>query len=280
MATPLNQNPRALLPIERPTSRTVSFQKSPDFPLTLLSAKLTQELDSHEILILKFAGKVNDQESTVVSGDPVSFTWSSGLETSTFVGYVHSIKPTTLEDNDTEIYCVSPSYLLKNTDQTIYKNVTADTVVSKIAAKYGLKATTQRHPRVFSSITQAGQSDWQLLRSLAMQTGFALKTEKTNIYFMSKDKLASSSKLSAPYFYVEDANPLSTVASLFGTIYSFTPFISDEAPDMFGATVDRVVNGIHETTEAPISTTHSSNPGSKSTLGAVVPSQAFLNGEM
>jgi hypothetical protein len=280
MAIPLNKNPKAILPIERPTLRKVTFQKSPDFPLVLLSAKLTQEMDAHDILVLKFAGKVNEQDSTVVSGDPVTFTWSSGLEQSTFVGYVHSIKPTTLEDNDTEIYCVSPSYLLKNTDQKIYKSVTADTVVSKIAAKYGLKAVTQRHPRVFSSIAQAGQSDWQLLRSLAKQTGFALKTEKTTIYFMSKDKLTSSSKLSAPYFYVEDINPSSTVASQFGTIYSFKPFISDEAPDMFGATVDRVVSGIHQTTDAPISTTHASKPGSKSTLGAVTPSQAYLDGEI
>jgi uncharacterized protein involved in type VI secretion and phage assembly len=280
MPVPLNRNPKALLPIERPVTRTVTFQKSPDFPLLLIFAELRQELDAHEVLVLKFAGKVNDRDSTVVSGDPVTFKWASGLKEATFVGYVHSIKPTSLEENSTEIYCVSPSYLLKNTDQKIYKNVTADTVVAKIAAKYGLKAVTQRHPRVFSAITQAGQSDWQLLRSLAKQTGFALKTEKTTIYFMSKDKLMSSSKLSAPYFYAEDANTVSAVASQMGTIFNFKPLISDEAPDMFGATVDRVVNGIHQTTETPISTTHSSNPGAKQNLGVVVPSQAFLNGEI
>lgn len=278
--TSLSKNLRATLPIERPSSRSVLFTKSPDFSLTLVSAKLTQELDAHEILTLRFAGKVNNSEGTVVSGDPVEFKWSSGINENTFIGYVHSIKPTTLEDNETEIYCVSPSYLLKNTDQKIYKNITADAVVSKIASKYGLKAVTQRHPRVFSAVTQAGQSDWQLLRSLANQTGFALKTEKTTIYFMSKDKLSSSSKASAPYFYAETIKPLSRVASQFGTIYSFKPMISDEAPDMLGATVDRVVNGIHRVTEAPISTTHSSKPGSKQTLGVVVPSQAYLDGDI
>jgi len=278
--TSLSKNLRATLPIERPSSRSVLFTKSPDFSLTLVSAKLTQELDAHEILTLRFAGKVNNSEGTVVSGDPVEFKWSSGINENTFIGYVHSIKPTTLEDNETEIYCVSPSYLLKNTDQKIYKNITADAVVSKIASKYGLKAVTQRHPRVFSAVTQAGQSDWQLLRSLANQTGFALKTEKTTIYFMSKDKLSSSSKASAPYFYAETIKPLSRVASQFGTIYSFKPIISDEAPDMLGATVDRVVNGIHRVTEAPISTTHSSKPGSKQTLGVVVPSQAYLDGDI
>ena len=164
MAT-LSKNLRANLPIERPHSRFVSFTKSPDFALTLVSAKLTQELDAHEVLTLRFAGRVNSGEGTVVSGDPVEFKWTSGINENTFIGYVHSIKPTTIEDNETEIYCVSPSYLLKNTDQKIYKNITADAVVSKIASKYGLKAVTQRHPRVFSAVTQAGQSDWQLLRT-------------------------------------------------------------------------------------------------------------------
>jgi hypothetical protein len=279
MAT-LSKNLRANLPIERPHSRYVSFTKSPDFSLTLVSAKLTQELDSHDILTLRFAGKVNANEGTVVSGDPVEFTWTSGINENTFIGYVHSIKPTTLEANETEIYCVSPSYLLKNTDQKIYKTVTADVVVKKICAKYGIKAVTQRHPRVFAAITQAGQSDWQLLRTLANQTGFALKTEKTTIYFMSKDKLSSSSKSSAPYFYAENIKPLSRVASQFGTIYSFKPMISDEAPDMLGATVDRVVTGIHQVTNAPISTTHASTPGSKKNLGVVVPSKAYLEGEV
>lgn len=278
--TILSKNLRANLPIERPHSRSVSFSKSPDFALTLISARLTQELDSHEILTLRFAGKVNSNEGTIVSGDPVEFKWTSGINENTFIGYVHSIKPTTIEENETEVYCVSPSYLLKNTDQKIYKNVTADAVVSKIASKYGLKAVTQRHPRVFSAVTQAGQSDWQLLRTLANQTGFALKTEKTTLYFMSKDKLSSSSKSSAPYFYTENIKPLSKVASQFGTVYSFKPMISDEAPDMLGATVDRVVTGIHQVTDAPISTTHSSKPGSKKTLGVVIPSQAYLNGEI
>jgi len=280
MATSLNNNLRAILPIERPTTTTVSFTKTPDFPLILISASLTQELDAHEILTLKFAGKVNEQEGTIVSGDPVEFYWSNGLQNSTFIGYVHSIKPTILEANETEVYCVSPSYLLKNTDQKVYKNITADAIVKKIADKYGLKAVTQRHPRVYSSIAQAGQSDWQLLRSLSKQTGFALKTEKTTIYFMSKDKLMSSSKAMAPYFYTENINPNSRVAIQFGTIHNFNPVISDEAPDLFGATVDRVVSGIHSVTGDPISTTHSSKPGSKPTLGVVVPSAAYLAGEV
>jgi len=273
-------NPRVKLPIESFHDRNVLFIKTPNFPLFLITAVLDQRTNSHELLTLTFAGKLTSDTTTVVSGDPVQFTWSSDFGTSTFVGYVHSIKPTDINANVTEIYCVSPSYLLKNTDQKVYKNVTADVVVSKIAAKYGLKAITQRHPRVFPSLVNAGQSDWQFLKQLANLTGFLLKTEGTTIYFMSKSKLEAASRKGAPYFYKETQNPGSRFASSFGSIVSFTSTLSDDAPEMFGATVDRVVSGIHRTNNSLINSTHTTKVGSKASKGVVVPSAAYLRGDI
>lgn len=278
--TSLINNPRVKLPVESFHDRSVLFIKTPNFPLFLITAVLDQKTNSHELLTLTFAGKLTSDTTTVVSGDPVQFTWSSDFGTNTFVGYVHSIKPTDINANVTEIYCVSPSYLLKNTDQKVYKNVTADVIVSKIAAKYGLKAITQRHPRVFPSLVNAGQSDWQFLKQLANLTGFLLKTEGTTIYFMSKSKLESASRKGAPYFYKEDHNPGSRFASSFGTIVSFTSTLSDDAPDMFGATVDRVVSGIHRTNNSLISSIHTTKVNSKATKGIVIPSTAYLRGEV
>jgi hypothetical protein len=278
--TSLMSNPRVRLPIESFHDRNVLFIKTPNFPLFLITATLDQKTNSHEILTLTFAGKLTSDTTAVVSGDPVQFTWSSDFGTSTFVGYVHSIKPTDINANVTEIYCVSPSYLLKNTDQKVYKNVTADAVVSKIAAKYGLKAITQRHPRVFPSLVNAGQSDWQFLQQLANLTGFLLKTEGTTVYFMSKSKLEAASRKGAPYFYKEDQNPASRFVSSFGSIVSFNSTLSDDAPDMFGATVDRVVSGIHRTNNSLINSTHTTKVGSKATKGVVVPSAAYLRGDV
>ena len=278
--TSLINNPRVKLPVESFHDRNVLFINTPDFPLFLITATLEQKTNTHELLTLTFGGKLTSDTSTVVSGDPVQFTWASEFGASVFVGYVHSIKPTDINANVTEIYCVSPSYLLKNTDQKVYKNVTADAVVSKIAKKYGLKAVTQRHPRVFPSLVNAGQSEWQFLRQLANLTGFLLKTEGTTIYFMSKSKLETASKKGAPYFYKETHNPGSRFASSFGTIVSFTSTLSDDAPDMFGATVDRVVSGIHRTTDSLISSTHTTKVGAKTTKGVVTPSDAYLRGEV
>lgn len=275
MTVPLSKRNLVKTPLERFPSRKVTFPLSPSFNLVFLTATLEQKFDSHDTLVIKYAGKIEDSLNFVGSGDPVKFEYSGAGATYEWVGYVHKIVPSTVTENATTIICISPTYLLKTTKQKIYKKVTADQVVQKVCKQYGLKAVTQRHPRVFSSIGQAGQSDWQLLRRLAKQTGFGLKVNGTTVYFMSKDKLSSASADRAPYFFKENAAAVRTIASM-GTLVDFTPQISDEAPDMVGATVDRVVSGLHSTNNKTIATKHKIQPTKKKTKGTVTPNKKFL----
>jgi hypothetical protein len=275
VATALSKKNLVKTPLERFPTRLVTFPLSPSFNLVFLTAILKQQFDSHDTLVIKYAGKIEDTLNFVGSGDPVKFEYSGAGSEKTWVGYVHKVIPSTVADNSTTIVCISPTYLLKTTKQKIYKNVTADQIVQKVCKQYGLKAVTQRHPRVFSSIGQAGQSDWQLLRRLAKQTGFGLKINGTTVYFMSKDKLSSASADRAPYFFKEDAANVRTIASM-GTLVEFTPQISDEAPDMVGATVDRVVGGLHSTNNKTIATKHKIQPAKKKTKGVVTPNKKFL----
>lgn len=275
MAVALSKKNLVKTPLERYPTRTVRFPLSPTFSLVFLSAKLEQEFNSHDRLVIKYAGKIEDALNFVGSGDPVEFEYSGAGSKRTWVGYVHKIIPSTVSENATTIICISPTYLLKTTRQKIYKNVTADQVVQKVCKQYGLKAVTQRHPRVFSSIAQAGQSDWQLLRRLAKQTGFGLKVTGTTVYFMSKNKLSSASVDNASTFFKETAAPTVRGIASMGTIVEFTPQISDEAPDMIGATVDRVVSGLHSTNNKTIATKHKIQPAKKKTKGTVTPSKKF-----
>jgi len=276
VAIPLSKKNLVKTPLERYPSRTVRFPLSPTFDLVFLSAKLEQEFNSHDRLVIKYAGKIEDTLNFVASGDPVEFEYSGAGFKKTWVGYVHKIIPSTVSENVTTIICISPTYLLKTTRQKIYKNVTADQVVQKVCKQYGLKAVTQRHPRVFSTIAQAGQSDWQLLRRLAKQTGFGLKVTGTTVYFMSKNKLSSASTNNASVFFKETAAPTVRGIASMGTLIEFTPQISDEAPDMVGATVDRVVSGLHSTNNKTIATKHKIQPAKKKTKGTVTPSKKFL----
>lgn len=257
----------------------VEFPKTPDLELILIGAELYQDLEQHDRLMLHFKGKPFKKETTIKSEDPVKFTYITNRIKTEFFGYVYDIDPKDdLDSNNTDVLCISASHLLKNTDQKIYKNVTADQVISKIAKKYGMTAVTQRHPRVRKTIVQAGQSDWQLARRLAKQTGFALRCEGTTIYFMSKNKMYAKTKSGAAYFkYVDSEIGGASVKynRSYGTLLEFSSEISDSAPER-GAKVDRVITGYNERTGTVIETLHKLKDFSFEDKGVVVPNESFF----
>lgn len=256
----------------------VQFPKTPNNELILIGAELIQKPNAHDVLILQFKGKPILDTTVIVAGDPVVFTWTSGPNVSKWNGYVYELDPvTTTQAHNTTITCIAASYVLKNTDQQIYKNVTADAVVSKIAQKNNMQAIVERHPRVRESIVQAGQSYWQLLRRLANQTGFALRAENTTIYFMSKDKIYTSKKDSAPYFKYNDG--VTKAQRMYGTCFKFTPEISDENPDL-SIKVDRVITGTVSATGATIETTHAALDHSNPVQGSMSPSEDYFLGNI
>lgn len=260
----------------------VEFPKTPGIEMLLIGAELYQDIEQHDRLVLHFKGKPFKDETIIRSEDPVKFTYTTDRVSQVFVGYVYDIDPKDdLDSNNTDIICISASHVLKNTDQKIYKNVTADQVVQKIATKWGMKAVTQRHPRVRKTIVQAGQTDWQLLRRLAKQTGFALRSEGTTIYFVSKNRIYSKSKPSALYFkYIDTAVGGAAVKynRSYGTLLEFVAQISDSAPEM-GAKVDRVVTGYNERTGTVIETRHKLKDFNFEDKGVVVPSEEFFQDE-
>lgn len=256
---------------------SVKFPKTPKIELLLIGAELHQEAEAHDILILTFKGKPRKDTTVISSSDPVEFTYKSGDKTSVFQGYVYDIDPkSTTQSHMTQIWCVSASAVLKDSDQVIFKNVTADQVISKICAKRGLTAITQRHPRLRETVVQAGQTDWQLLRRLAKQTGFALKAENTTIFFMSKNKIYQDKKAKAPYFKYADG--ITKQQRSVGTCLEFIPTVSDDALET-GVRVDRVMTGISSAAGAGIETTHpTKNYSEFVSKGKVIPSKEYFDG--
>jgi hypothetical protein len=259
----------------------VSFPKAPKLDLLLIGAELYQAGNDHDVLVLHFKGRPDIKQNALISKDPIVFTFRSQKLTSTWHGHIDRIEqPNTVTGGNTNIICIGPSYFLKDTSQKVYKNVTADQVISRIATKHRMQAVTQRHPRVKNSIVQAGQSDWQLLRRLAKVTGFALRCENSSILFVSKDKLYTDKKNSAPYFYFvgEDDNTGTVTAELrmLGTCFAFKPIISDSSPDT-GVRVDRVITGMHAKNGTVLTTTHKHKSNSKGNAGVVVPSKEYFD---
>lgn len=255
---------------------SVKFPKTPNIELLLIGAELHQEVEAHDILILTFKGKPKKDTTVITSSDPVEFTYKSGDKSSVFQGYVYDIDPkSTTQTHMTQIWCVAASAVLKDSDQVIFKNVTADQVVSKICAKRGLTAITQRHPRLRDMIIQAGQTDWQLLRRIAKQTGFALKAENTTVFFMSKNKIYQDKKPNAPYFKYSDG--ITKQQRSVGTCLEFIPMVSDDSLET-GVRVDRVMTGVSNPAGTGIATTHETKDYlSFVSKGKVVPSKEYFD---
>jgi len=262
------------------TTFDVSFPKAPDMDLILMGAELHQAMEEHDVLVLHFKGKPFLKREGIISMDPVIFTiTTSDRQVVTWHGYVHHTRQVnTHQGSNTDIVCAGASYAMKDTDQKIYKNMTADQVVSKICAKHSMAAVVQRDPRVRQNVAQVGQTDWQVCKRLAHQTGFALRVENTTVFFISKDKIYQNKKPSAPYFaYLdsEDGGVVPRELRALGTILSFDPLISDNAPES-GVRVDRLVSGIHKSTGNVIKTTHKHSAKKISNTGVVKPSEGYF----
>lgn len=261
------------------SSFEVEFPKASDMDLVLIGATLHLSTEDHDLLELKFKGHLKNKREAIVSGDPIKFNYRSQKLKNTWVGYVYKImEDNTWQGGNTTIICIAASYLLKQTDQKIFLNLTADQCVTRIAKKYGFTGITQRHPRQRDSIVQAGQSDWHLCRRLAKQTGFAFFADNTTLFFVSKDKIYSSKKDSAPYFrYInkEEDGVVTREQRMTGTILSFTPHISDNTPEA-GVRVDRVVTGVQANTGKTIKAKHKHVAPANNGKGVVVPNGTYF----
>ena len=113
-------------------------------------------------------------------GTPIAVT----LRGKTMYGYIHDVK--SVQDNNrnfTQVGFIGASYVMRQTSQKIYKNVSADQVVKEIAKKYGFAYRVVQHPRVVPQISQAGMTDWEFMVKLAKQSGYLLRAENTALYF-------------------------------------------------------------------------------------------------
>jgi len=106
------------------------------------------------------------------------------LDGKEFCGYIHDIKSHQENGKDiTELGVIGASYVMRQSSQKVYYNVTADQVVADIARRYNFAYKAIAHPRVYPQISQAGLTDWEFMVKLAKQSGYFLRAENAALYF-------------------------------------------------------------------------------------------------
>lgn len=202
---------------------TVNFPYSIANPSMVYNFSLKQTRYQHEYAVILF----KDWETNFNDVKPMSPVTiklrAPNSETKEINGYVHHIKPIySPGERSLEVHVIGASYVMKNTSQKIYSNVTADQIVKQIASKYKFSYFTEPHGRVFPQISQAGRTDWQLLVWLAKKIGYTLRAENTSLYFYPLSKDYSEYRDYAKTFN------LRTAESVGGTdTYNFRPLIGE-----------------------------------------------------
>jgi hypothetical protein len=219
----------------------VNFNGIDGAPYRLSHFRYTQAKYQHELAYLTF----NEWDTSIdfiKPGIPVDFEIKDPKGLKKFYGYVHHVEPhkTPGSDNVT-VVVIGASYVLKQSRQEVYKNITASDLAVSIAKKHNFSYGVTPHPRVYPQISQSGQSDWQLLVKIARQCGYSLRVENTELYFKPLDEDFLKYKSEAPRFYMNDANnPKGS------TIYSFNPIIGETLgfDDAGGSKSATAVSGI------------------------------------
>ena len=197
---------------------TITFPNSQIQPKKVYKMSYRQANYEHDYARVYFRDWEIDI-SRVRPGSPMTIT----LDGKELVGYVHDVK--TFKDNNkdfTEVGFIGASYVMRQSSQAMFKDVTASAVAEKIARKYGFSYKIEPHPRVYKQVSQAGLTDWQFLVKLAKQCGYFVKAESTTLYFQPVFKEAEETITEAPVFSKIDAGFKSV-----NPLYSFTPIIGE-----------------------------------------------------
>jgi len=230
---------------------SVTFPNTTVGPTYVYSLHLYQNRYEHEVAVLQFRDW-GVRYDVVESGSPIQFTVNSSGGSKKFTGYVHHVNvnrnPGTFI---TEVVAVSASMVMKNESQYVYKGLSADAIIQKIAKKNKFVCFSVPHPRIYPQVAQAGHTDWELCVRLAKQSGYSLRTENTEIYFQPMLYEYTNSRSDAPYFVMREANDPNG-----STIYSFEPMVGESIKydqDMKAAVS---ISGLDTGTTAPIAITN------------------------
>jgi len=197
---------------------SVSFPNSPTQPKRVHRVTLEQEIYMHDYATVEFRDW-NIDPLNIKPGSLMVIT----IKDKSYYGYVHQLNnEQSSAKNFTKVGFIGASYVMKQSSQKIYRNMSADQIIAAIATKYNFAYKVTPHPRVYPQVAQAGLTDWQLMVNLAQECGYFLRAENSEIYFQP---------------YTEDFNNLITEAVSFNKgdagfkttnhIYKFKPVISE-----------------------------------------------------
>ena len=159
----------------------------------------------------------------VTPGTPISVEVIQVDSAKTFYGYIHHTEhKKSSHKSYTCVYVIGASYVMKQPSQKVYANMTSSSIAVDVAKKYGFSYDVVPHPRVYPQVSQAGDTDWEMLVKLAKQSGYTLRSDATTLYFKPVTEDFDAFKAGATNFFsIPPGN------SIPPSLYSIEPIIGE-----------------------------------------------------
>jgi phage protein D len=193
--------------------------------------------------------------ASISDGTPVSITIKGYGSSRTINGYVHHVTPDLSPSKSyVDVTVIGASRVFKQQSQKIWRNATADQIVTEIAQTNNFSFVAIPHPRVYEQVSQTGMSDWEIMVRLAKQCGYSLKCDNTNLYFQPLTQDFTDFRQEAAYYVMHGLDQKDT------GIYSFTPMIGESIPYTNARKATVTISGVDKTTKTSHTHTNQVNP--------------------
>lgn len=156
---------------------------------------------------------VINSATTPQSGTPLVVTWGPATQPNrSWYGYVHtSDRALTDTLNEVKMTCVGPSYALAGGGQTVWPGATASAVVEEITRARGLAVDDTATTRTYEHVSQAGQTEWELINRLAKENSRFVTMDGATVRFLSKQAILAGFLLDTAPTFAYRTNTLNNV---------------------------------------------------------------------
>lgn len=144
----------------------------------------------HNFAILEIAG-IPPQLLLDYVDKPIWLSVSVGQERShNFYGYIVYLEPESVAKQGlvnkspiqkTKMYCLGPSYIMRNRHNDAIDNVTLSMLAREYAGRYRFSVSVPDNKTVFPRLIQSNESDWHSLVTTANKLGYSVLMRGTHI---------------------------------------------------------------------------------------------------
>lgn len=176
------------------------------FP-TLASFKIQPELielkqadGQHDVMTIQYASNRGDYFKELKTGVPVQVTWSQGSRSRVWYGYVSVTKTdkSNQTNRPTKVYCIGPSFLMKDSSPRVFKNKTIPEVAEIIAKQFGFQFVGENHSSRFEQLTISGDTYWEWLQRGAKALGYVCYVDEMKLVFRPINKVIEQNRTDVP----------------------------------------------------------------------------------